>query len=143
MATKSKPVKSKRETTSLSRIPARGSNETPLSDFTLMGGKPCGSSKNPTTGGRLSASGGQSGKSLNRSRLKSEHYGMPSGKTISNQSLPPKGAGIATRNSRAAIARVSEKSEHLTNWLYKPIESYRQLFEYMAALIEYDYRKGV
>src|SRR3990167_8542587 len=117
MATKLKRVKSRRKTTSCLLTPAPGSTETQWWALSRNNRvvKLSGLSKNPTTGDILLKSGGRSEKSLSRSRLKSEHCGMLSRKTISNQSLPPKGVGIATRNSHAAIARESVKSEHLAN----------------------------
>src|SRR3990167_3860184 len=82
MATKSRLVKSRRKTTSCLLTPAPGSTETQwwALDRKNRLVKLSGLSKNPTTGDILSKSGGQSGKSLSRSRLKSERYGRRSKK---------------------------------------------------------------
>src|SRR3990167_2948072 len=121
-------AKSKQKMTYYWPTPARGSSATLSLDFALMGGKPCGLSKNLTTGGRLSASGGQSKKSLSRSRLKLGRYGVRSKK-----------------QSRLATFTNNKTGEKFVveHFLNKPIDSYQQLFEYLVpALVEYGYRRA-
>ena len=113
-------AKSKQKMTSCSPTHVRGSSATPSSDFALMGGRPYGLSKNPTIGDILLKSGGQSGKSLSRSRLKSERYGRRSKKQ--------------SRSATFTNNKTGEKFmvEHFLN---KPIRSYQQLFEYLVPVL--------
>src|SRR3990167_1593042 len=144
MATKSKLAKSRQGTICLSPTPARASTETQWWALNRNNRvvKLSGLSKNPTTGGQSSASGGQLGKSLSRSRSKSEHSGRQS-KTHCEICGCETNRSCDCGSCRDCCTCKPRSRHTIDAWLHKPIESYQRLFEYLVpALVEYGYQRS-